>query len=316
MARKGLFRKTVQAFWAAATNSYLPGYFQGKIYQGALKRACLPGLNCYSCPGSIGSCPIGSLQAVLASPRYIVPFWIAGYLLMVGGLAARLVCGFFCPFGLVQEALYRIPFPVKARTFRFDRALRKAKYAILAAFVLAVPQIASDSAGNGVPFFCKWLCPAGTLEAALPLMASSHDLRNLAGFVFLWKALVLAAVAIACLAVYRAFCRYLCPLGAIYGFFNRFSAYRYAVEEIRCTSCGACEHACPMAVNPRVEANSAECIRCGACKAACARGAIYSAFLFWPLSKRAASHSLKPQARQEAKLPSREQTAAERIRSR
>ena len=44
----------------------------------------MPGLNCYSCPGALGSCPIGSLQAVLGSREYNFAFYIVGFLLLAG----------------------------------------------------------------------------------------------------------------------------------------------------------------------------------------------------------------------------------------
>ena len=58
-------RTVVQLCWMALTNGYAAGFAKGTIYKGELKRVCVPGLNCYSCPGALGSCPIGSLQAVL-----------------------------------------------------------------------------------------------------------------------------------------------------------------------------------------------------------------------------------------------------------
>ena len=67
-------RTAVQALWALITNSYLTGFLQGKIYRGDLKKLCVPGLNCYSCPGALGSCPIGSLQAVIGSWNFKFAF--------------------------------------------------------------------------------------------------------------------------------------------------------------------------------------------------------------------------------------------------
>ena len=102
-------RHTVQALWALVTNSFFTGFAQGRIYQGKLKSLCLPGLNCYSCPGSLGSCPIGSLQAVLGSRNFKFSFYIIGFLMLVGSVIGRFVCGWLCPFGLVQDLLYKIP---------------------------------------------------------------------------------------------------------------------------------------------------------------------------------------------------------------
>ena len=63
-------RLWVQIAFAALTNGYLYGFLTGRIYTGPTKAVCVPGLNCYSCPGALGACPIGSLQAVLGSRKF------------------------------------------------------------------------------------------------------------------------------------------------------------------------------------------------------------------------------------------------------
>ena len=63
--KQSLVRRLSQAAFFALTNGYARGFAEGRIYKGSLKKLCVPGLNCYSCPGALGSCPIGSLQAVL-----------------------------------------------------------------------------------------------------------------------------------------------------------------------------------------------------------------------------------------------------------
>ena len=105
------WRTAIQLFFAAATNSYVTGFAAGRIYQGDLKQLCHPGLNCYSCPGALLSCPIGSLQAVIGSRAFDVSLYVFGFLLLVGATLGRMVCGFLCPFGLIQDGLHKIPFP-------------------------------------------------------------------------------------------------------------------------------------------------------------------------------------------------------------
>ena len=98
-----------QAAWFAVTNGYAKGFLEGKIYKGQIKYVCVPGLNCYSCPGALGSCPIGSLQAVLDSGKFRVSCYVFGFLTLFGALLGRFVCGWLCPFGLVQDLLHKIP---------------------------------------------------------------------------------------------------------------------------------------------------------------------------------------------------------------
>ena len=285
------FRKTVQSAWTVLTNGYIIGFFQGKIYNGKLKNLCVPGLNCYSCPGSLGSCPIGSLQAVLGSAKYKVSFYLLGFFLIVGTVLGRLVCGFLCPFGLIQELLYKIPFIKKIRTFRLDRPLRWLKYIILLVFVILLPMFIVDAAGTGSPWFCKWICPAGTLEGGIPLVSTNPALQAVIGFLFQWKLAILVVTILLSIMIYRPFCKYICPLGAIYALFNRVSIYRYHVDREKCTGCRKCETACPMQISPVREVNHGECIRCGGCKSVCPVGAITSGF---SMGKREERKELSP----------------------
>ncbi len=269
-------RHWFQLAYAAVTNGYAAGYLNGTIYKGDLKYACVPGLNCYSCPGALGSCPVGSLQAVIGSRNYSFSYYVVGFLLAFGALFGRAVCGFLCPFGFVQDLLYKIPFPKKLRTLPGDKVLRYLKYAILVAFVLLLPMLALDLIGQGQPWFCKYICPSGTLFAGLPLVLSNESLQSVAGGLFVWKVALMIFILLLCIPVYRPFCRYLCPLGAIYGLFNPVALYRYRVDASACTRCKACEKACPMTVATYRTPNSPECIRCGICKSICPTGAIHS----------------------------------------
>ncbi len=265
----------MQALWALLTNSYLIGFAQGKIYRGKLKNLCVPGLNCYSCPGALGSCPIGAMQAVIGSWNFKFAFYVAGFLVFLGALMGRFACGWLCPFGLIQELLHKIPFPRKVRAVPGDKLLRKLKYLILLVFVILLPMFLVDVIGQGAPYFCKLLCPAGTLEGGIPLVLLNRSMRGAIGWLYAWKNLLLAATVILSILVYRPFCKYICPLGAVYSVFNPISVFRYRVDKEACISCGACAKACQMQVDPVQNANHPECIRCGECKKACPVKAIH-----------------------------------------
>lgn len=266
-------RLTVQLIYTALTNGYVYGFLQGKIYQGKLKYACVPGLNCYSCPGAVGSCPIGALQALLNQRGFALPFAALGVFFVFGSLLGRFVCGWLCPFGLVQDLLHRLPVPHKRKRLPGHRVLKYGKYLTLAGLVCAGSLLLIDGLAK-VPAFCKYLCPSGTLFGALPLLGSNESLRAQAGGLFGWKLAVLALIVLLSVKVYRPFCQYLCPLGAIYGWFNRFSLVQLRWEKDRCTGCGACRCACPVDLPPQEISRSAECIRCGACAAACPEGCV------------------------------------------
>lgn len=261
---------------AFLANAHLPGFWQGRIYSGGAKAICLPGLNCYACPGALGACPLGALQTVLGHQRF--PFYVLGLLIGVGTLLGRAVCGLLCPFGLVQDLLRRLPFRKRRLPARLDRTLRWMKNLVLLVLVVGLPTFASGAGGVAPPTFCKWLCPAGTLGGALPLMTTDPSPRGLAGALFGWKLAVLLVLLALATILPRPFCRYLCPLGAFYGLFNRVSLYQLHVDHARCVDCGGCARACPMALDARREAASAECIRCGACSRACPTAAITQGF--------------------------------------
>lgn len=257
----------IQTAAALLQNANFRGFFTGKIYQGPLKQVCVPGLNCYSCPGALSACPLGTLQNQLSALKFRAPYYTMGLLLFTGALLGRTVCGFLCPFGWVQELLNRIPFYKKNR-FRGDRPLRALKYVLLALLVVILPLCVKLT-----PFFCKYVCPAGTTAGAI-LAARNRLIASQLGPLFTWKAIVLGAVLLSALIVWRPFCKYLCPLGAIYGFFNKISLVRLHLDREKCVSCGACASSCRMNLDPVRELNHAECIRCGDCVHGCPSGAL------------------------------------------
>lgn len=270
-------RTLVQFIFTALTNGYAAGYAQGSIYRGAGKFVCVPGLNCYSCPGAVGSCPIGSLQAVITSREHKFTFYVLGFLLLFGALFGRLVCGWLCPFGLVQDLLHKIPFVKKLRRLPGERVLRCLKYAVLIGFVIVLPLTVLDIVGQGQPWFCKYICPSGTLFAGIPLIAANPPLRATLGWLFTWKAAILIVLVLLSIVLWRPFCRYLCPLGAIYGLFNPVAVYRFRIDTDKCTACGACQKACKLDIAVYRTPNSPECVRCGDCRRSCPHGAICTA---------------------------------------
>lgn len=125
------FRGWVQAGATLLTNIHLPNFFKGEIYQGNGKAVCVPGLNCYSCPAASGACPIGSFQAVVGSSKYKFSYYITGFLILLGVLLGRFICGFLCPFGWLQDLLHKVP-TKKFSTKKLNiYAIRRGEYAPL-----------------------------------------------------------------------------------------------------------------------------------------------------------------------------------------
>lgn len=266
-----LKRKLIQIAAFGFCNPHIQNFMGGKLYMGKWKNFCAPGLNCYSCPAAALSCPLGALQAVSGSMNFTFSFYVTGILLAFGAVLGRSICGFLCPFGFIQELLHKIPSP----KFKLPKIFRYVKYLMLLVFVLILPIASTNVAGSGDPAFCEYICPAGTLEGGLPLLAARSELRGVVGGLFAFKLTILITVIVCSVFIMRFFCKVLCPLGAIYGFFNKTSLYRLKVDKEKCIGCGKCAVVCPMDVNPIENPDSMECIRCKACVGVCPAKALH-----------------------------------------
>lgn len=264
-------RRLIQLYSALLYNAHIKGFISGEIYMGNIKILCVPGLNCYSCPGAVGACPLGALQNALSSSGTRVPTYILGILLLYGLILGRTICGFLCPIGLLQELVHKLPMP-KLKKNKVTRILSNLKYLILLVFVVALPLwFARDFLP--VPAFCKYICPAGTLEGAAALLAHPRNsfLYPALGKLFTLKTVILAVLVIACVFVYRAFCRFLCPLGAIYSLFSKINVIGVKLEVSKCVDCGKCHAVCGMDIH---HVGDRECIHCGECIDVCPTKAI------------------------------------------
>ncbi len=266
------FRGWIQAGATLLTNIHLPNFLKGGLYQGKGKAVCVPGLNCYSCPAASGACPIGSFQAVVGSSKFRFSYYITGFLILLGVLLGRVICGFLCPFGWFQELLHKIP--TKKLSTKKLKPLTYLKYVVLLVMVVLLPVLVTNQLGMGDPFFCKYLCPQGVLEGAIPLSMANAGIRSALGSLFTWKFIVLLMVIVLSIVFYRPFCKWLCPLGAFYALLNKVSLFQMQVDQSKCVSCGKCAKVCKMDVDVTKSPNHTECIRCGMCIRACPTDAV------------------------------------------
>jgi ferredoxin-type protein NapH len=283
-------RKWTQLGSTVSANACVACVKNATIYTGPLKQGCVPFLNCYSCPGALFSCPIGALQVTVAGAGGVdltafhtlterftaiatsLPLLVIGFLMLVGSFVGRAACGWLCPFGLLQELLNKIPSP----KFKGPSFLKYGKYVMLILFVFILPAFWLDDYGMGGPTFCKFICPAGTLEGGLPLIYLQPELKAQLGMLFNWKLSLL--ILILALAVFfrRPFCRWLCPLGAFYGPFNKVSLLKVKIDKSKCISCHACSRVCPVNLTVPDEVGSPECLHCAECIKVCPKGCIHT----------------------------------------
>jgi ferredoxin-type protein NapH len=220
-----------------------------------LHTVCAPVFHCYSCPLATFACPIGVLANF--SAIHLFPFVAIGTLLAVGALLGSFVCGWVCPFGLLQDLVGRIP----TRKYELPGWMGHFRYVTLAALVLAVPYWYGE---DHPLFFCR-LCPAGALEAALP-----NTVRlAVSGAGIVWpspaKSIIFVVIAAAMLFTWRPWCTLFCPLGAIYSLCNRFSFFFLRFHPDRCNDCDLCRSLCRYHGRGRRRSSQMQCVRCLDC---------------------------------------------------
>ena len=259
-------RRIIQVYTALLYNANIKGFFNGQIYKGPTKKICVPGMNCYSCPGAVGACPLGSLQNALSASDTRLPAYVFGIIILFGLLLGRTICGFLCPVGFAQELLYKIKTP-KLQKSRATRIISYLKYIVLVGLVVVVPLVFT------IPGFCEYICPAGTFEGGVGLLSNiqNESLLAILGPLFSWKFSLLVLITVASVFIFRVFCRFLCPLGAIYGFFSKIAVLGVKLDKTKCTDCGLCISACKMDVK---KVGDHECIHCGECMSVCPTKAI------------------------------------------
>jgi len=214
-----------------------------------------PFLYCYGCPFATFACPIGTLQNFVIYGQF--PFLVVGSLGVYGIIFGRAFCGWACPFGTLHDMIT----PTNRRKEVKTRNYWYAKYAILF-LTLALAWVASDTV------FCKY-CPAGSLFAAIPFRLLNPSFPGLSLYFYI-HIFTLALTIFFALLIGRFWCRYLCPMGAIAGTFNKVSLTSMDWDETKCKKCNICLDACVMGIT-KIEdvGNSTDCILCGRCVEVC-----------------------------------------------
>ena len=264
-------RRIIQLYAALLFNANLKGYITGDIFKGTTKNLCTPGLNCYSCPGAVTACPMGALQNALYSAEKSTLYYMVGIIMLYGLMLGRWICGWLCPFGLIQDLLHKIKTP-KLKKNRVTKILSYFKYVVLVFFAVILPLMYAFR-DFPLPGFCKYICPAGTLGGAIGLLISPENsgMFSMLGPLFTWKFALMVSFIVSSIFIYRVFCRFVCPLGALYSLFNKFCLLGIKLNRDKCVDCGRCISKCKMDIS---KVGDHECIHCGECIEVCPTKAI------------------------------------------
>ncbi|MBF0413932.1 MAG: 4Fe-4S binding protein [Desulfamplus sp.] len=257
-----ILSKTRQLMQLASTvlsNSYVSVLGTKNISTSPLKGVCVPFLNCYACPSAIFSCPIGTLQHFMTIR--VIPYYLIGFIALVGLSVGRMACGWLCPFGFIQDIIYKIPSP----KLKIPRYFKYFKYAVLLLLVIILPYLTAETVFSKV-------CPAGTLTAGIPWalwnpinpQTGQHVFPTGIGIMFFVSLTIMIVFLIFFVLTKRPFCRVACPMGAILALFNKYSMVRLEVSN-GCDGCNICQDICPVDINVSIDGNSGECIRCLEC---------------------------------------------------
>lgn len=208
-------------------------------------------------------CPFGGVEAAylyitqgnMLCSLGISNFYILGAVLLMTVLLRRAFCGYMCPIGAISEWLgagaTRCGVKPAQVTGRADAVLRSLKYGVLAAILVFTWKLGELVFRGYDPCYAL-------------ISRHGEDITE-------WAYVVAGSVVVLSLLVTMPFCRWLCPLGAVFNPFSRFGFTRIKRNESTCTGCKKCTRSCPMAipVSEVMQVDHARCMSCMNCVDVC-----------------------------------------------
>lgn len=221
-------------------------------------------------------CPFGGLESlyqIFATGSFISKIYSGTMILFIITLVLAIVfrrsfCGLICPFGAIQEFFAKIGQLIFRKKFIIpsiiDKPLRYLKYVILVITVY----YAWVTAGLWMSPYDPWSAFAHMSEGLSSVWAESA-----VGLI------ILIITLLGSILYDRFFCKYLCPMGALYGIIGKLSPFKITRDEHVCIDCGKCKKVCPVNIDVQgvKEVKSAECLNCQICVLNCPKaGALES----------------------------------------
>ncbi len=186
--------------------------------------------------------------------------WAFAFFAILAVIGSKLICGWACPFGALQELIYYLPilrkFKKRKLPFVVSNAVRATLFVVT---LLLLFGIVGGRKGFVIYHFIN------------PFNLFNFDIETVTVGATILVALVVS------FGFYRPFCQFVCPFGFLSWLLERLSIFRVKIDHDRCTNCGACIVACPLdAAKDRVagKAFPADCFSCARCLNVCPVDAI------------------------------------------
>ncbi len=199
-------------------------------------------------------------------PDPIIKVIAFGFFILLAVIGNKMICGWACPFGALQELIYSIPIlrKIKKRKlpFVFTNTIR------VCLFIAVLLLMFGISGGRRGFIIYHYLNP--------------FNLFNLDFEIFSILLTITITLLVSFIA-YRPFCQFICPFGLVSWIAERFSIFRVRIDKEKCTQCGACIEVCPLeAAEGRVNGKTipADCFSCGRCLNVCPTDALKYGSIF------------------------------------